>query len=55
LSSLRHAVLRSLNKLRIFNPQFLVIQFTSVVTPPTPPRYVLGRQRADHGITLVDA
>jgi len=31
------------------------IQFTSVVTPPTPPRYVRGTQRADHGITLVDA
>jgi hypothetical protein len=30
------------------------VQFTSVVTPPTPPRYVRGRQRADHGIELVD-
>ena len=31
------------------------ILFTSVVTPPTPPRYVQGRQRFEHGIEMVDA
>jgi len=30
------------------------VQFTSVVTPPTPPRYVRGTQRVDQGIELVD-
>jgi len=31
------------------------VQFTSVVTPPTPPRYVRGTQRVDHGIDLIDS
>lgn len=31
------------------------ILFTSVVTPPTPPRYVQGSQRFDHGIEFTDA
>jgi hypothetical protein len=31
------------------------ILFTSVVTPPTPPRYVQGSQRFDHGIEMQDA
>jgi hypothetical protein len=31
------------------------ILFTSVVTPPTPPRYVRGTQRFDHGIEMDDA
>ncbi len=30
------------------------VQFTSVVTPPTPPRYVRGTQRVDQGIELID-
>lgn len=30
------------------------ILFTSVVTPPAVPRYTRGKQRADHGIELVD-
>lgn len=31
------------------------ILFTSVVTPPTPPRYTQGTQRFDHGIEMQDA
>jgi hypothetical protein len=31
------------------------ILFTSVVTPPTPPRYVRGTVRFDHGIEMADA
>lgn len=31
------------------------ILFTSVVTPPTPPRYARGTQRLDHGIEMTDA
>ena len=31
------------------------ILFTSVVTPPTQPRYVRGTQRLDHGIEMEDA
>jgi hypothetical protein len=31
------------------------ILFTSVATPPTPPRYVQGSQRFDHGIEMENA
>jgi hypothetical protein len=30
------------------------VNFTSVVTPPTPPRYVRGVRRVDQGIEMVD-
>jgi hypothetical protein len=31
------------------------VNFTSVTTPPTPPRYVRGVRRVDQGIEIVDA
>ena len=41
---------------RAFNAVFeAYILFTSVVTPPTPPQYVQGTQRFDHGIEMADA